>query len=310
MKCAAFWNHVNLRSGDRIYPCCRFKYSIGNFNGDLASVLHSDVYNELRNKSRYQNIKGCEKCYEEEKLGIESMRQRFNKQYSTDKVKLQFLEIGFDNICNLSCKSCSKEFSHTWAQKHLNNDKKNSLIVSTREIKNIPQTINRVLFLGGEPLMTNRHSKFLKFLKRPESISVTYNTNGTFLLTDTDINLLNKFESVNFIISIDAFGKDNEKIRPNSNWKDIINFISQLEDNNFNFSIHTVLYTENYNLLSKLSAWIHDNNYIWTLNVLTYPQNMSIKNLDNYQKKQLLFDVENNNNIPNSQYIKNYLNEN
>lgn len=309
MKCAAFWNHVNLRSGDRIFPCCRFKYPVGEFDGDLESILHSDTYQDLRNKSQSEKIKGCEKCYQEESLGVESMRQRFNKQYSTDEVSLQFLEIGFDNICNLSCKTCSKEFSHTWAQENLQNNKKESLIVSTKEIKNIPQTINRVLFLGGEPLMTSRHSKFLQSLSGPEKVSVTYNTNGTFLLSDKDVSMLKNFKSVDFIVSIDAFGKDNDKIRPNSIWEDILDFISQLKTHNFSFSIHTVLYRENYNLLPDLSSWINKNGYKWTLNILTYPQHLSINTLNIDQKTHLLSDLRKYQ-IPTSQFIENYLNEN
>lgn len=309
MKCAAFWNHVNLRSGDRIFPCCRFKYPVGEFNGDLESILHSDTYQYLRNKSESEKIKGCEKCYQEESLGVESMRQRFNKQYSTNEVSLKFLEIGFDNICNLSCKCCSQEFSHTWAQENLNYSKKESLIVSTKEIRNVPQTINRILFLGGEPLMTSRHSKFLQCLTSSEQVSVTYNTNGTFLLNDSDISMLKQFQSVDFIISIDAFGEDNEKIRPNSVWDDILKFISQLETNNFAFSVHTTLYKENYNLLPTLASWIHDKKYKWTLNILTYPHNLSISKLNDNQKKVLLSDLDKNN-IPNSQYIEQYLNEN
>mgnify|MGYP000574168391 CR=1 FL=1 len=309
MKCAAFWNHVNLRSGDQIYPCCRFKYPVGKFDGDLGSILHSKTYQDLRHNSSERKILGCGKCYKEEELGIESMRQRFNKQYSTDEVKLKFLEIGFDNICNLSCKCCSEEFSHTWAQENLNLDKKNSIIVSTQEIKNIPQTINRILFLGGEPLMTNRHLKFLRSLKYPELVSITYNTNGTFLLSDDGLNLLKKFKNVNFIISIDAYGTDNEKVRPNSSWQKILNFINQITEHNFNFSIHTVLYTENYDLLPNLSSWIHKNRYQWTLNILTYPIHLSINTLDEEQKNKLLSSLKNNK-IPNRKYIENYLNEN
>lgn len=309
MKCAAFWNHVNLRSGDRIFPCCRFKHSVGEFDGDLESVLYSPAYQELRNRSFVEKISGCEKCYKEESLGIESMRERFNREYSTNEISLKFLEIGFDNICNLSCKSCSQEFSHTWAQENLQHSKKESLIVSTKEIKNIPQSINRVLFLGGEPLMTNRHSKFLESLSFPELVSVTYNTNGTFLLSDKDVEMLRRFKDVHFIISIDAYGTENEKIRSNSSWQQIMDFISQLHLHNFSFSIHTTLFTENYNLLPKLSQWIHNNRYDWTLNILTFPAHLSINNLNNKQKKQLLFDLKNNY-IPNSQYIENYLNEN
>ena len=48
MKCSAFWNHTNIRSGNRIYPCCRFKTSIGQFDGDIGNVLHIPEYKRIR----------------------------------------------------------------------------------------------------------------------------------------------------------------------------------------------------------------------------------------------------------------------
>ena len=48
MKCSAFWNHTNIRSGNRIYPCCRFKTSIGQFDGDVGNVLHIPEYKKIR----------------------------------------------------------------------------------------------------------------------------------------------------------------------------------------------------------------------------------------------------------------------
>ena len=60
MKCSAFWNHTNIRSGNRVYPCCRFKHSVATFDGDIDNVLHSTAYQDLREQSaKGQFIKGC-----------------------------------------------------------------------------------------------------------------------------------------------------------------------------------------------------------------------------------------------------------
>ena len=99
MKCSAFWNHTNIRSGNRVYPCCRFKRSIDTFDGDVDNVLHSDAYKDLREQSaKGEFIKGCEKCFYEEKIGHKSLREEFNEKYTMDKVDLKFLEIGFDQL--------------------------------------------------------------------------------------------------------------------------------------------------------------------------------------------------------------------
>ena len=80
MKCSAFWNHTNIRSGNRIYPCCRFKTSIGQFDGDVGNVLNIPEYKKIREaNAKGEFIKGCEKCWYEEKIGHKSLRQEFNE---------------------------------------------------------------------------------------------------------------------------------------------------------------------------------------------------------------------------------------
>ena len=156
MKCSAFWNHTNIRSGNRIYPCCRFKTSIGQFDGDVGNVLHIPEYKKIREaNAKGEFIKGCEKCWYEEKIGHKSLRQEFNEKYTTDNVELKFLEIGFDNLCNLTCDGCNSEFSTSWIikEKQIYGEAKNKLM-EIDEVTNVPDTINKILFLGGEPLIT------------------------------------------------------------------------------------------------------------------------------------------------------------
>jgi len=103
MKCSAFWNHTNIRSGNRIYPCCRFKTSIGQFDGDVGNVLHIPEYKKIREaNAKGEFIKGCEKCWYEEKIGHKSLRQEFNEKYTTDNVELKFEENNEDSVNNIS----------------------------------------------------------------------------------------------------------------------------------------------------------------------------------------------------------------
>ena len=102
-RCAAFWKHTNVRSNNEVFPCCRFKYPVQKFDGNLQSILHSSEYESLRKDSETGiKIDGCQKCYYEESIGTYSTRNFFNDNYSTDLVNLEFLEMGFDNICNLA----------------------------------------------------------------------------------------------------------------------------------------------------------------------------------------------------------------
>jgi len=298
-KCAAFWHHTNIRSNNRIFPCCRFKNSIGEFNGDLKEILFIDSYKDLRNKSLSNElIVGCEKCYYEESAGKKSLRQEFNETYKTDSVSLDFLEIGFDNICNLTCDGCWEEFSSSWGKKIML--LKSEIVKSTIEIDTIPSTITKVLFLGGEPLMTTRHKKFLSLFSDLSKLTVIYNTNGTFLLDNETIKLLKKCKSVEFVVSVDGYEKLNEQVRSGSKWNEILAFINQILSLKFNISIHTVIHINNWFGLKELSEFVNSLDIKWTVNVLTYPKHLDIANVENKEKCiELIKQLD----IPSKEYI-------
>lgn len=305
--CSAFWRHTNLRGDDRVFPCCRFKEPIQRFDGNIITILDSKEYQELRRASMAgERISGCEKCYHEESLGKQSLRQTFNKKYQRNSVELEYLEIGFDNICNLTCDGCFDEFSNSWAKKNNPDQPKKILTTRLKEFKGIPESLRKVLFLGGEPLMTNRHKKLLRMIKEKHLVNVTYNTNGSFLLDRETIDLLDEFKKVDFIVSIDAYGVLNSHVRTGSKWADILAFIDQIEDLDFDISVHTVIHKNNWFGLSDLSKFIERMRLSWTTNVLTYPKELDIINLPDEEKndfKEILDSLE----IPNKEYILEHL---
>lgn len=296
-NCAAFWHHTNIRNDNNVFPCCRFKTPIQKFDGDVVNILNSAEYKALREATG--PIAGCAKCDYEETMGKESLRQQFNKQYDMETVKLEFLEVGLDNICNLTCDGCWDEFSSSWAKKS------NSKIIvrTSTDITELPDTVNKILFLGGEPLMTTRHIRLLKIANRPE-LDVTYNTNGTFLLDEETIALLNDCKHVKFILSVDGYGELNEQVRSGSKWSDIIKFIDQISDLGFELVIHTVIHKNNWQGMPQLADFVKRCHLPWTTNVLTYPQHLDIANVENKSAiRNLLSNIE----FPNKAYTLKHL---
>lgn len=304
--CAAFYNHANLRPGNRIFPCCRFKFPIQEFDGNVSEILHSPQYATLRSAD-VEDLPECSKCMYEEQNGKPSLREQFNKRYSTDQVSLRYLEIGFDNICDLACDGCSSEWSHTWALKENQNNKIKQSIKSTLELQNVPESIDRVSFLGGEPLMTNRHRTFLKTIKNLENLEVLYYTNGMHSLQNEDYDILKKCKTVSFIVSIDGYGPLNEKVRSNSSWRKVIQTTKEISAH-FDTVVHTTIHANNWHGLVDLLNWTTDNKYNWSTNILTYPRHLDIINLSKNNKADLI-SILNNFNIPNSSYIMEHLNE-
>lgn len=304
-QCAAFYNHTNLRSGNRIFPCCRFKTPIQQFNGDLSAVLHSDEYKELRKTAETTQLPECAKCWHEETLGKKSLRQQFNENYTTDKIELKYFEVGFDNICNLTCDGCWEEWSHSWWIKKNPDLPAKQGIQHTTEITSIPNSIEKVIFLGGEPLMTTRHRKFLEQLPNADNVTVEYFTNGMFSLSLQDRAVLDQFKSVKFTVSIDGVGMLNESVRSGSVWNTVEKNAIGLAKH-YNTVIHTVVHKNNWQGLIELLNWTNINNFDWTTNILTYPTQLDIVNLDNHSKHTLL-ELCNNFEIPNRDYITQHL---
>ena len=303
--CAALYNHTNLRGGDRIYPCCRFKSSIQWFDGDVDNILNSYNYNLLRKRMESgEKLPECAKCWHEEDLGKESLRQWFNKTYSTDEIKLRYLEVGFDNICDLTCDGCWEEWSSSWWVKKNPNLPAKQGITSTIELKNIPESIEKVVFLGGEPLMTNRHRRFLESFDTLEHLEVEYFTNGMHDLKEEDTNLLKKCKRVHFTVSIDGYGELNETVRSGSVWDIVIKTLNQIA-NNFEYTIHTTIHRNNWHGLPEMFNWTKKYSK-WTTNILTFPQELDIINLEQCDKNKLK-NILQTYDIPNKEYIQSHL---
>ena len=309
--CSAFWKHINIRPGGRVYPCCRFKFPVGTTDGDLDSVLDSDAYKMLRNRSlNNEKIVGCEKCYYEESIGHKSLREEFNEQYSADSVGLEYLEIGIDNLCNLVCDGCNSEFSTSWRAKEIREQgaaKHDYMTVDT--ITSVPSSVRKILFLGGEPLITKRHLEVLNLVKAPELVTVVYNTNAMYMPDIETESVWSKFKSVEFIVSVDGVEEIAERVRGGTKWKQVIEFVDFVCSRGYGLEFNSVMHINNYNDFDNIASYVRQYNADWYINVLTYPKHLDINNLDSKEKsyiKETVLCLD----LPNKDFIINHLNAN
>ena len=309
--CSAFWKHTNIRPGGRIFPCCRFKHSIGTTDGDLESVLHSEAYEELRKlSSAGEHISGCEKCYYEESIQHKSLRQEFNEKYKADNVGLEYLEIGIDNLCNLTCDGCNSEFSTSWRAKEIRETgKANYDYMTIDTIKSVPDTVTKVLFLGGEPLSTKRHLELLKLIKDPTKVDVVYNTNAMYMPDKENEAIWAKFKSVMFILSIDGVRKVAESVRSGTKWMHVQRFIEYITTKKYKLEFNTVIHINNYKDIENITNYVRSFNADWYINVLTYPLLLDIKHLPD-QEKEYIKNISAKLDLPTKDFIINHLNTN
>lgn len=248
---------------------------------------------ELRKKSiSGVPIDGCQKCYTEDQQGIISWRKYCLEKYGyVREVDVKYLEVSFDNICNLACDGCYNERSLEWAKKDNPNAREKDLIMSTSEIAELPDTLTDVSFLGGEPLMTSRHFKLLQGIQNISKANISYTTNGSFLFTNEQLELLNKANSVEIIVSIDGYADLNSEVREFSVWQDVLNFLEQVSEYDFDLLIHSTIHKNNLHGVNDLYNFVVSNNYAWRINLVTYPDHLCVKHMEKTTLSESLVEV-------------------
>lgn len=260
--CILPWIHVHSFPTGEAYPCCNTEMSekIGNTNNQsLAEIWNGDQMREVRRKMLSdEQVKGCNRCYEQEDAGFFSMRLSSNKHFGhhmhlTDltyddgtlpNMKLIYWDIRFSNLCNLRCRSCGHIFSSNWYDDQVKlidadgnsgerwKQKYKRIYFAGRsetdmweQLSNQIDNLEQVYFAGGEPLIMEEHYRLLNELLRRgrTDVRLIYNTNFTELnYKKTNVlNLWKEFKSVSIGASLDAMGARAEYIRKNCNWDQI-----------------------------------------------------------------------------------------
>lgn len=125
--CMYPWIHIHAFPTGEAYPCCHaeINHSVGNCrNKTLEQIfydapmqkLRNDMLNEIPNPT-------CNRCYEQEQMGLFSGRRSANKHHGhgikkvdSNPFELTYWDIRFSNLCNLSCRTCGNIFSSSWYQ--------------------------------------------------------------------------------------------------------------------------------------------------------------------------------------------------
>lgn len=216
----------------------------------------------------------CASCYSEESNGYESRRIRenyksviftktnFEKSYQQSHWHNRFentvsdlpidWHVDLGNECNLACKMCNPQASSLIADRY-----KHWLIDIERRSNwtNNPQAwvnfvasldqakINRLHFMGGEPLLSKRFRQIIDHLidTGRTDISISFVTNGT-ILDQKLIDQLKQFRSFDLEISIESIHSNNHYIRQGQGdiTAKVIDHINQLK-NQQNDRFHLVL---------------------------------------------------------------------
>lgn len=253
--CMLPWVHMHMWPNGITYPCCLATndYTIGNTNTSTFKELwNSERMRELRrNMLDGKPTSGCSRCYEHEENGSRSMRMNMNMDYfhhyhrtelthedgSLDDIYMAYMDIRFSNICNMKCRTCGPELSSFWVDDAIKLGRyseeqprilkiKPTLEQFWSDVEPWIDTVERIYFAGGEPLIMDEHYKILEHLIEigKTDIQIAYNTNFSKLKYKRKdvIQLWQHFEHVKVGASLDAMGPRAELMRAGTKWDDMM----------------------------------------------------------------------------------------
>jgi sulfatase maturation enzyme AslB (radical SAM superfamily) len=249
-SCVLARHGLSIETSGNLLPCCQFRerphdghksYTIRDYSqwrvemDSLAADLDAGIEDPR-----------CYQCWYDENLGYSSLRTTSNKRHgdaaNTDPWHVEF-KLG--NFCNLRCIMCSPYSSSSiWSEFIQNKAEYNSVgvnwSVTSSEHKwwdsdafkefylKVLPTVTYLHFTGGEPFMVPGLVDILSSVPDPPAVELLFVTNMT-TINDATLLLLKKFKSVNFVISLEGTGKQNDYIRFGSDFLTIENNLKKVK---------------------------------------------------------------------------------
>lgn len=317
---------IEIDTTGRVKPCCIAKPFLDE-NGEEYNVSKydlQDIWDSASRKNLIEDLSNgienpiCNICWDEERNGRESKRQRENNCRELNQSDTpQFLDLKLSNTCNLRCRTCNPENSSSWMNEWFDiyyswwqdrsefMDKyrtiRGTYVESNSNIWNslekwIPSSLVIDIY-GGEPLLIKRSWDILKECAtsgNSKNQQLHFNTNSTLFLTEEQLATIKNFKSVNISLSIDGIAEKFEYMRYPAKWEDVLAVIEkyyELQNSNDNISVQ-FCYT-----VSMLNVWdvpefdrfVIDKfpNIGTYYNMLFYPEKFSIRNIPENKKQKV-----------------------
>lgn len=278
---------------DEVMPCCWIKKKF--------PINQIDQYQQWLSTTE-DFSQACDYCLDLENKSIASPRLAsfqypgalFNADANQDEVTA--IEFQIDNECNSACIMCGEHASTTWAKYNLSNNStgQNKSARYNINLKSQFRTLSRlrlalkhvdltavkhVAFIGGEPLLNNRHLEILEILKTHvplENLQLRYITNASQSWSEQNALIWQQSKKTTLVLSVDAIGQQFNYQRWPLQWhqveKNIEQYLIAAPPNvTFRFSV----------TLTPLTIFYYDQVEQWIkLLHQKYPNSIQINALD------------------------------
>jgi MoaA/NifB/PqqE/SkfB family radical SAM enzyme len=251
--CMLAWTGINIEPDSRVRPCCAFQGSTGRSDKDSISIIwNSNEWKKVR-KDMLNGVPvdACGACYDAENLGRDTLRTSSNRLL-IDKIDvidstrddgylevfhLNYWDVRYNNLCNLTCRSCNPGSSSSWYEPAVSLGKiqepRSPILLAGRTNNDIFDQIvdhidhvKQIYFAGGEPSMIDKFYEILEILDSQgrNDVRLCYNINMSRLTLRNKslLDLWKKFPNVSIGASLDGEHQRGEYLRQGLSWKDVI----------------------------------------------------------------------------------------
>jgi len=338
--CIFPWIQQYIGPPGDVKPCCVYdnKAEIGSLKENtLAEIWNNDKTKQMRlNFLNGIEEPNCSICNRRAGLGhahkneynriffdgdeeVRKIVESTNPDGSLDEHKLYYIDVRYNNLCNLSCRSCSPHCSTSWVLDH----RKLYNIVEKREKddgfqfpgKTEGQALEEILphlatakmiyFAGGQPLMQKEHYEVLNKLIElgNTDLEIRYNTNfSNFKLKKYDnvLEYWKKFSNVHVYASLDGSYEKGEYWRNGIDWKQVVENRKQMMEEcpHVHFMIsYTLSWPNAFDLVKFHREWA-DLGYLqpdhMMVNPLDTPPYYCLKNIPDWKKAEIEKELQKN----------------
>ena len=243
MYCTAPFNGISVNEQGKVRTCCRGTADILDLNKNtIAELKNSTILKEIQNSmlNGVPHELNCMWCHRhEQNTGDSVVRQYYNKNFpniSTERVKLQTIELRWSNLCNLGCLYCNPYYSSIWEDRlkipiKTSKNKEYKDEVLTWVIDQI-EDIKELQLVGGEPMLMKQNYALINQL--PDDARLVIITNLSYDLQS--IPCLSKLlsrpkENTIWNVSLDNIGEQFEYVRNGAKWSTLKNNLTFLSSN-------------------------------------------------------------------------------
>jgi len=267
-----------------------------------------------------ERVVSCEStCWSKEEKGMWSRRLQSEnkKRISTVRNRPTQLDITMSSECNLACSYCCKQFSSTWRKeiethgdyeglsdyndryalnsfdrvlKKLSQKKRQQSTVTNlinKEIDIMADGLDSVQMTGGEPLLDYRFADIMEKFKNTKSVQVHsgLGVSENVLRRGLDAMSNTKYQTI-LCVSAESVGKNFEFNRQGSVWGTFLKYLDIIKE--YDIAVEFTATYSNLTVIDFVKFNTMFREYPITINMVYTPEFMSVYNLDDETKEQVI----------------------